>query len=266
MAKGIRNGTDSYALAYIHGRIEAQLEYYGKALNVSADWLAEGLSALLSAQGPGVQHYLPSMREAPSGNSGAVEPVALALHAHSGQPSLAITTQPGSPAPPDHQPLAPPKKTRAYANYWSKMTSEERAAEMARRLSTRKNLTPAQKKQLKTMKAHAKPVAAGKPNATDRIGRKKVDQSALQKAVWARKKALRSKSSKAVAAALDEKRRKDRERHRLAREAKKQSTKTPPSKQAVYRERHEAKAKGLPLPPLPSAQPSANTPQEDAAA
>jgi len=137
------------------------------------------------------------------------------------------------------------KQKSAIREYWAQMTPEERSKEMKRR-------------QRVSAKKGGKMVGFGINRHTA-------------------KRKLSAKSERAVAAALEEKRVRDAARKRVERSAKKAPKGIPmaarptkpgtlgkngrplmtaeerAAKQALYRQRYEAKEKGLPLPPLPSA-------------
>lgn len=108
-------------IAYIHGRIEAQLDAFAHSLNLPAAELAYRVGALLlAAQGGeslGPNHNLSFVRNATAQRHQAVEPLALAGSTHS-------------------------KASHGPKTYWSKMTKLQRSREMKRRMAKRQEKTP----------------------------------------------------------------------------------------------------------------------------
>jgi hypothetical protein len=126
--KGIHGNSDSFetSLAELYGGIKQQIIFYSAEIGVSAGWVAERISSLLSPERAGVLHHLSVMRvETPTG-SRAVEPLALAVNAHSSEaPSTVVGT---TSEVANHSVSGNSKK-----GGWSKMTPKQRSAEMARR-------------------------------------------------------------------------------------------------------------------------------------
>jgi hypothetical protein len=111
-------------LAYIHGRIEAQLEAYAQSLGLPAAQLTSRMGTLLlgtqNGEVMGPARGVPKLRSEAAKGGEAMEPMAVA----------------GSP------------RRRASGSskaYWAKMTPEQRSKEMQRRT----------KKRLATIKAKA---------------------------------------------------------------------------------------------------------------
>jgi hypothetical protein len=141
MTRGTNNGTSSENAVYeLFGGIKQQIIFFAAETGLSAGWIAERISALLSPSGERVHNKLPPVRREAPDLRGAVEPVEVAVDAHSLE------------APP---PVAAKRKSGKQAAYWARMNTAERAAEMARRLQKRKKLKPYQKKQLKSLQATA---------------------------------------------------------------------------------------------------------------
>lgn len=148
------NGSDSieFALAELYGGIRQQIIFFAAEIGVSANWTAERISALLSPQRAGLQHNLPTMQLETAGIHRGLEQMEMVVHAHRGQTPVAITAEPtDSEVPKSKGHLI----RSAQAAYWARMTPAQRAAEMARRLSKRGNLTAGQAKAIKTLKLAA---------------------------------------------------------------------------------------------------------------
>jgi hypothetical protein len=120
------------SLAYIHGRLEAQIEIFATALGVPTVELAQRMGSLLSppARGPllGTDHRMPDLRQASTQGNRVSRPLALAGRTH-GRSARQSSSHARS------------VKTAGPKNYWDKLTAEERAAEMARRVRKRKTKT-----------------------------------------------------------------------------------------------------------------------------
>jgi len=117
-SKGRINENESLAvqIAYIHGRIEAQLEAFAQSLGLpTADLTGRMGSLLLYPQGGeivGLARGVPKLRSKTAAGSKAVEPMAVVSGSRSGASGNA-------------------------KSYWAKMTPEQRSAEMRKRYKKR---------------------------------------------------------------------------------------------------------------------------------
>jgi len=252
MPKGQHHGPDiEFELAGLCGAIKERIILFSAETGASANWTAARLSAFLSPQGQGLLDHLPAVRQETTGGRGAVEPLALADHAHS------------SPARPTIDAEPKPSKVNPY---WQGMTPEQRSKEIARRRSkwskkalakwsggkpAKGNLTAAKKKRLEKDRLRKQ-----RERAEAKTTRSNRDMS-KQRIYVARHNARLQ--GKPLPPLPDEK------------VAKKKSGKTnvfgdvfvapkvaakkpwtpPPQKQSIYQARSQARKNGKPLPPLP---------------
>lgn len=154
MPRGTNHDSNlDFAVRIFTAAIEERIVLFSAEVGVSAHWVAQRVAALLSPPGAGLLDQLPAVRGAPAGIRGTVEPLALAVHAHIGEAPPAVEAQP---------------KPRRKSTYWDKLTPEERAKEMARRLRKSKWGKPKTKAGLraKSLKSkangHGKAVKSGK--------------------------------------------------------------------------------------------------------
>lgn len=202
------------AIAHLHGRVEQQIQQLAAEVGISANRIASGLAALLSPSWQGVFNNLPAVRgEAPGARRG-MEPLALAVHAHSGEAQPSAKAQPA---------------TREIPAYWAAMTPEQRSAEVKRRAQL------GRKNKLKKDMAANKAAGAGQP--------------ALKKARFSPEglKAI-SEATKKRWAKIREQAKKQAKKP--AKQAKNHGIKNL-DKQKVYQARYEARKAGQQLPPLP---------------
>jgi hypothetical protein len=119
-------GSVEVGLAYIHGRLEAQVEIFATALGVPTIELAERMGSLLSspARGSvlGSLDPLPNLRRGATADDPVSRPLALASGSH-GQPSRKVK----------HQIDRGVKTTRAHNSGWEALSPEDRKREMKRR-------------------------------------------------------------------------------------------------------------------------------------
>ena len=121
MRKGTTNERSiEIAIAHLHGRIENQIEQFSAGFGIQANWVAARISDLLSPEGTRIQHHMSTVRIETTGMDRELEPLALAIDAHSSETPTA--TQAG-------------RKTGGSRAYWTKMTPEQRSAEMKKRLN-----------------------------------------------------------------------------------------------------------------------------------
>jgi hypothetical protein len=120
--KGRKHEVENLAvpIAYIHGRLEAQIEGFAASLDVSAGELAERLGELLLSgsgrEGLGADDRLPKLRRKAGAGGKGVESVEVAGGTSSG----------GAHA-----------GKGGVKGYWDAMTPKQRKAEMQRRLKLR---------------------------------------------------------------------------------------------------------------------------------
>lgn len=77
-------GIDPVSLAYIHGRIDSQIDGYAASIGVPATALAARLAALLSPAREGSFDNLPLLPSGPAEDRGAVESMEMVVAAHGG--------------------------------------------------------------------------------------------------------------------------------------------------------------------------------------
>lgn len=109
-------------IAYIHGRIEHEIEGFANSLGIPTLVLTERLAELLHARRSGVEDSMPGLREISSKRS---EKLGKTLE-------VAERTHLGSQA------IKSPKPAKKRTNsYWANMTPEQRSAEIKRRFAKR---------------------------------------------------------------------------------------------------------------------------------
>jgi hypothetical protein len=149
MPRGIKNGSNiDTALQELFGGIKIQCVFFAAEVGVSANWVAERISTLLCPQREGFQYHLSELREETPGIGRAMEPLALAVHAHRGGTPSTIEAQP---------------KPRKAHSYWDGLTPEERSKEMKRRM---KKWRPESKNKW-SKKGHPRKPAKGKKQTLD---------------------------------------------------------------------------------------------------
>jgi hypothetical protein len=150
-------------IAYIHGRIERELEAFAATLALPPLALTARVGALLLGVEPGDVHHLSDVPLASGEGSGTVAEMEGAGESHGrgtrtrGQ--LAARSGTGSPTP--HQ----VKGSVAQKKYWGDKTPEERSKEMARR---RRKWSP---------EARAKWKGGGKKKTKARVNKQKLYQA-----------------------------------------------------------------------------------------
>lgn len=112
------------SIAYLHGRIEAQLEAFAGSLGVPPSELTSRVAALLLALPSGsllrTEDNMPSLRRKTT-------------RAYKKRLSkVEVASRPSGPAPPVRK-----RRTSSIKSYWERMTPKERQAEMARRVAKR---------------------------------------------------------------------------------------------------------------------------------
>jgi hypothetical protein len=203
------------SLAYLHGRIEHEIETFADRLSVSPLELAARLGALLSNAGEWSGHQLPGLPLAPGGRwSGDPPPPALegVIESHGGETPHQAGAQAGAVSKGQ-------KISAASKAMWDRLTPRQRTEKTLSRYEAMKRHSPAQKKAMATLRAK---LAGEKPSHS----RNNPEKQALYLARYeARKKGLPlpplpkeigKKESKD-----ERKRRLDRERHRARRDAQK---------------------------------------------
>lgn len=163
MTKTYDSNSIEIGIAYIHGRIEAQIESLAVSIGLPAAELTYRVGTLLCAKasGPvlGFGNPVPYVRETPTVRSSAPRTLALASGTHgsaarSGAPEINSTTglnrsgnmrgmnqksheaapPPVAPTPVATAPTAlPTKQSSTQRAYWATFTAEERRTEFARR-------------------------------------------------------------------------------------------------------------------------------------
>jgi hypothetical protein len=121
------DGKLNEAIAYLHGKIETQLEFYSNAAGLDARMVTARVGALLSGAGHGTDGGVPvRMEPAPGrGRGEAVADVEGGEQPHGrGAPHRAAQGRKGAKAG---------KAVSGIKAYWAAMTPEERAKEVARR-------------------------------------------------------------------------------------------------------------------------------------
>jgi len=215
MPRGHENGTNiDFAIAHLHGRIEQQIQQFSAETGISSHRVAERISTLLSpARAWVLDHMPPVQREAP-GIHRPLEPLALAVDAHSSETQPAVKTRRGYTGKKVHP-------------YWSKMTPEERAEEMQRRL-----LVAAKNKKNRKL-------ALAKAEQRARASKSQTNSHAKATAPAPKKPAPKKQPLNTVPVLTAEQR---------------------AAKQRIYQARSTARKEGKPLPPLPTflSSPTAN--------
>ena len=116
-------------IAYIHGRIEREIEAFATALSLPPMALTSRLGALLLGIPEGHDHSLPDVPVEAGPGSRVLAEVEGARQSHGGvartRRQLAAGKRTGK--------AAPDKVSEGQKKYWADMTPEERSKEMARR-------------------------------------------------------------------------------------------------------------------------------------
>jgi hypothetical protein len=130
LKRGSNHGTGfDEAIAYIHGRLEIQIEQFSASLGIQSIVLAERLADLLSPARQRNIHSVSIVRSSSTGHGTPLVPLALAESTHS-QLSNAEPIQTTSNAP--HKMRRKAKKVNGGG--WGSMTPEQRSKEMKRRM------------------------------------------------------------------------------------------------------------------------------------
>lgn len=108
------------AIAYIHGRLVAELENFANSLQITSQELTTRLGTLLLAEGQGTFDSLPTLRGKTTQDGQTVESVALSSRPH----RRAQKRPRGS-------------KAKGPKRYWDNMSPEQRRREMKRRVAKR---------------------------------------------------------------------------------------------------------------------------------
>lgn len=114
----MKNGSKTLdvSIAYIHGRLDQQVEAYAQDLGIPSNELASRLASLLHAEGQRTQHNVSALRSEMPGLGKAVAEMESNGDAH-------------------RQPQKRQKRSKptGIKGYWAKMTVGQRSAEMNRR-------------------------------------------------------------------------------------------------------------------------------------
>jgi hypothetical protein len=128
-------------LVEFFGGIKERVILFSAETGISAGWVAERISELLSPSRERVLHQLSIMRVASTRDGGTVEPLALAVDAHQRETQSSTVGTTGK--------AATNKTIKRRGNPWDGMTPEQKSKEMKRRR--------------KVAKRNKKLKAAGKP-------------------------------------------------------------------------------------------------------
>ena len=108
---------DEVKVAYLHGRLEAEIERFASSMGISPLELTERLVELLLPQGKRSGHRLPVLQHDSPARRVPVAKVEVAVEPHGSRPQ-------------DRE----SKPTSAIQAYWQNMTEAQRSAEMRRRM------------------------------------------------------------------------------------------------------------------------------------
>ena len=160
MPKGFRNEPNiDFALAELFGAVKQQIIFFAAETGVSANWVAARVSTLLCPERPGILDPLPPVQHGSTATRRAVEPLALAEHAHSSEAPATVEAR---------------RTNNGGRGYWAKMTPEERSAEILRRMIKSKSTNPAVQSLIRNGKKKAKVTSEPvKPKASKQRGRPK---------------------------------------------------------------------------------------------
>jgi hypothetical protein len=126
-----KRAEDDTFIAYVHGRIDKELETFAASLGVQASYLSERIAALLLSQGQRMESPLSSMRLEALSSRQSVESVEGTLHAHRASTRHSSKARAGSDkarkAKVKLETLSPIQK------YWAKFTPLQRKRMMAKR-------------------------------------------------------------------------------------------------------------------------------------
>jgi hypothetical protein len=128
LPKGIKHGISTdveHAFAEFYGGVKERIILFSAETGISANWVAERLATLLLPERERVLHHMSVMRIETARDSRAVEPLALAVNAHSSETS--------SPVVGSSRQDATGKTLTPQQQYWANKTPAERVAEFKRR-------------------------------------------------------------------------------------------------------------------------------------
>jgi hypothetical protein len=108
---------DEVQVAYLHGRIEAEIERFASSMGISPLELTERLVELLLPPGKRAGNRLPVLQSNSPARRSPVAKVEVAVEPHGRRPQ---NREVGA--------------TSAIKKYWQKMTREQRSAEVRRRM------------------------------------------------------------------------------------------------------------------------------------
>lgn len=233
MPKGTKHGSNQLEIAYVHGRIDAkvesavetavsrEIELWSHRFSIDPMELKQELGVVPVSSS---NDWLRNLRMASGGRRSASSSVESSEQARN---NGAQNNRSGNSqdAPGQMMALPEPKAKRGNSKikkYWAAMTPQQRAAEMAKRLSKREDLTSGQRKQLASLRTSAAGKLTPEKRAENRERQRKLRaaQKAGVKPVGRNGKAMLSKEERAA-------------------------------KQRIYQARNVAKRQGLPVPPLP---------------
>jgi hypothetical protein len=114
-------------IAEFFGGIKERIILFSAETGISAGWVAERISTLLSPERERVLRHMSIVQLASTGNGGSVEPLALAVDAHQREAQSPTVGTTGEAA------TNKTIKKKLTSSGWNKLTPEERSKEMVRR-------------------------------------------------------------------------------------------------------------------------------------
>lgn len=119
--KGLYVQTEEIAISYIHGRLEAEIEGFARAIGCPVQLLTSRLVELLQPGRPRSSDRMPTLsREATQGNE-TIQKVEVVSSPRGNKTPDGVKTKASGPAA-----------------YWAKMTKKQRSLEMKKRLAVRR--------------------------------------------------------------------------------------------------------------------------------
>lgn len=119
-------------VTFASGYVTRYIEDYARTQEIPSALLAEGVAAILHAQGQGSQHHLPALRPPPAKRSSTMGEVEVAKRSRNAVPRVMSAR--------GRRAISKAQKARwkkQKAGYWASMTPSERSAEIKRRIAIR---------------------------------------------------------------------------------------------------------------------------------
>lgn len=128
-----KGSEDESIIAYVHGRIDKELETFASSLGVQTSYLSTRIGALLLTSRTGMESNLPSLRPATSKERSPLESVERIEHARHASTWRKSAKRKSSSKAPKNKVASKKKPLSSIKKYWAKFTPEQRKKIMAAR-------------------------------------------------------------------------------------------------------------------------------------